>query len=127
MRYTFTNAISALGLNDGITDRRYKVVFHTLRHTFCSWLASKNVPLYTIGTPVGHKNTLSTQLYAKLSPDAKWEALKVIEQKLPLISLDLLLRHILIKILAGIQDLATVLNEGRPLTKMPLFQLYRLN
>lgn len=121
MRYTFTNAISALGLNDGITDRRYKVVFHTLRHTFCSWLASKNVPLYTIGTLVGHKNTLSTQLYAKLSPDAKWEALKVIEQKLPLISLDLLLRHILIKILAGIQDLATVLNEGRPLTKMPLF------
>ena len=80
MRYTFTNAISALGLNDGITDRRYKVVFHTLRHTFCSWLASKNVPLYTSGTLVGHKNTLSTQLYAKLSPDAKWEALKVIEQ-----------------------------------------------
>ena len=39
-----------------------------------------DVPLYTIGTLVGHKNTLSTQLYAKLSPDAKWEALKVIEQ-----------------------------------------------
>lgn len=80
LRYTFAKAVSILGLNDGITDRRYKVVFHTLRHTFCSWLASKNVPLYTIGTLVGHKNTRSTQRYAKLSPDAKWEALKLIEQ-----------------------------------------------
>lgn len=80
LRYTFAKAVSILGLNGGITDRRYKVVFHTLRHTFCSWLASKNVPLYTIGTLVGHKNTRSTQRYAKLSPDAKWEALKLIEQ-----------------------------------------------
>ena len=44
LRYTFAKAVSILGLNDGITDRRYKVVFHTLRHTFCSWLASKKRP-----------------------------------------------------------------------------------
>lgn len=75
---TFTKAVDILGLNDGITDRRFKVVFHTLRHTFCSWLASQNVPLYTIGKLVGHTSIRSTQRYAKLSPDAKWDALKLI-------------------------------------------------
>ena len=38
------------------------------------------LPLYPRGTRVGQKNTRSTQRYAKLSPDAKWEALKLIEQ-----------------------------------------------
>ena len=80
IRPTFNKAVGILGLNSGVTDRRFKVVFHTLRHTFCSWLASQNVPLYTIGTLVGHQSTRSTQRYAKLSPDAKWEALSLIEK-----------------------------------------------
>lgn len=37
---TFERAVKALGLNDGITDRRQKVVFHSLRHTFASRLES---------------------------------------------------------------------------------------
>lgn len=80
LTYTFTKAVNILGLNDGITDPRFKVVIHTLRHTFCSWLASQNVPLYTIGKLVGHTSLRSTQRYAKLSPDAKWDALKLIEK-----------------------------------------------
>ena len=68
--HTFTKAVNILGLNDGITDPRFKVVIHTLRRTFCSWLASQNVPLYTIGKLVGHTSLRSTQRYAKLSPDA---------------------------------------------------------
>ena len=77
---TFNKAVNILGLNDGITDPRYKVVIHTLRHTFCSWLASQNVPLYTIGKLVGHTSLRSTQRYAKLTPDAKWSALQLIEK-----------------------------------------------
>ncbi|WP_417031761.1 tyrosine-type recombinase/integrase [Bilophila wadsworthia] len=80
LTHTFTKAVNILGLNDGITDPRFKVVIHTLRHTFCSWLASQNVPLYTIGKLVGHTSLRSTQRYAKLSPDAKWDALKLIEK-----------------------------------------------
>lgn len=76
----FTKAVDILGLNDGITDNRFKVVIHTFRHTFCSWLASQNVPLYTIGKLVGHANLRSTQRYAKLTNDAKWDALKLIEK-----------------------------------------------
>ena len=80
LTHTFTKAVNILGLNDGITDPRFKVVIHTLRHTFCSWLASQNVPLYTIGKLMGHTSLRSTQRYAKLSPDAKWDALKLIEK-----------------------------------------------
>lgn len=76
----FTKAVDILGLNDGITDNRFKVVIHTFRHTFCSWLASQNVPLYTLGKLVGHANLRSTQRYAKLTNDAKWDALKLIEK-----------------------------------------------
>jgi integrase len=31
---TFDRVIAALGFNDGVTDPRHKVVFHTLRHTY---------------------------------------------------------------------------------------------
>ncbi len=33
---TFPRTVKALGLNQGITDKRDHVVFHTLRHTFAS-------------------------------------------------------------------------------------------
>lgn len=74
----FRLVINAIGLNDGITDTRQKVVFHTLRHTFCSWLAIKGIPIYTIGELVGHKEVRMTQRYAKLSPDTKRDALRKI-------------------------------------------------
>ncbi|MDR1051539.1 MAG: site-specific integrase, partial [Deltaproteobacteria bacterium] len=34
----FTRVVGKLGFNDGITDKRHRVWFHTLRHTFASWL-----------------------------------------------------------------------------------------
>lgn len=74
----FTDIANSIGFNDGILDNSQKVVFHTLRHTFCSWLAMKGVPLYTIGELVGHSTVDMTKRYAKLSPDTKREALKFI-------------------------------------------------
>lgn len=75
---TFARAVDDMGLNDGITDRRRKVVFHTLRHTFASWLAQKGVPLYTIGELIGHTTVQMTKRYAKLSPDNKRSAVEII-------------------------------------------------
>ncbi|MCL2790934.1 MAG: site-specific integrase [Desulfobulbus sp.] len=71
---SFVRAVADCGLNDGITDRRHKVVFHTLRHTYCSWLAISGVPLFTIGELVGHKTVEMTKRYSHLCPDAKQEA-----------------------------------------------------
>jgi integrase len=41
---TFARAVEKLGFNNGLTDRRQRVVFHTLRHTFGSWLAIQGTP-----------------------------------------------------------------------------------
>lgn len=72
---TFKRVVNALGFNAGVTDRRQKVVFHTLRHTFCSWMVIRGVPLYTVGELVGHSTVDMTRRYAHLCPDAKRDAL----------------------------------------------------
>ncbi len=75
----FPKAVAELGLNDNATDHRDKVVFHTLRHTFASWLAQKGVPLHTLAGLMGHKTTIMTQRYAHLSPEGMKAAAMLIE------------------------------------------------
>ncbi len=71
LRIYFNAAVKALGLNEGIDDRRQRVVFHSLRHTFASWLVQKGTPLYTVSKLMGHKNTRHTERYAHLAPDTQ--------------------------------------------------------
>ena len=66
--HNFATLAESLGLNDGVTDRRQKVVFHTLRHTFASWLALDGVDLYRIQKLMRHKDLTQTQRYAHLLP-----------------------------------------------------------
>ena len=66
---SFPRVVQALGLNAGITDPRQKVVFHTLRHTFASWLVQAGVPLYTVATLMGHATITMTTRYSHLAPD----------------------------------------------------------
>lgn len=42
---------------------------HKLRHTFASHLVQNRVDLYTVSKLLGHKNILTTQIYAHLIPD----------------------------------------------------------
>jgi len=71
----FERAVAALGLNDGISDPRQKVVFHTLRHTFASWLAMAGTPLHVIKELMGHQTLAMTERYSHLLPDTKVRAL----------------------------------------------------
>lgn len=66
---TFTRAIQELKFNENITDSRQKIVFHSLRHTFASWLVQKGIPLYTVAQLMGHSSLEMTQRYAHLAPD----------------------------------------------------------
>ncbi len=70
----FQRIVDDLGFNDGIDDPRRKVVFHTCRHTFASWLAIQGTPLYTIAKLMGHKSIAMSERYAHLSPDHKRDA-----------------------------------------------------
>jgi len=77
---TFSRVVKYLGLNPKGTHDSQKVVFHTLRHTFASWLAIAGVPLYTISTLLGHASIDMTKRYAHLCPDTKQEAVEKIAQ-----------------------------------------------
>ncbi len=65
----YAKAVKELGLNENVTDRRNKVVFHTLRHTCASWLALKGVPLFKIQKLLGHSSIKMTERYSHLLPD----------------------------------------------------------
>ena len=77
---TFMRAVENLDLNEGITDPRQKVVFHTLRHTFASWLAIQGTPILTIKELMGHQSLAMTERYSHLSPDHKKQAVEGIER-----------------------------------------------
>lgn len=70
----FMRSVSALGLNAGVEDRRQRVTFHTLRHTFASWLAIQGTPILAIKDLMGHRSLAMTERYAKLIPDSKRQA-----------------------------------------------------
>lgn len=72
---TFERVVNRLGLNNGIIDRRQKVVFHTCRHSFASWLAIQGIPMYTISKLMGHKSIVMSERYSHLSPNHKKDAI----------------------------------------------------
>lgn len=76
----FFKAVESAGLNEGIVDPLQKVTFHTLRHTFASWLALRGTPLFTIRELMRHKDIRMTMRYSHLIPDHKREAINGIEK-----------------------------------------------
>ena len=75
---TFGRAVEYLGLNDGAFDPRDKIVFHSLRHTFASWLVQKDQPLYVVSELLGHSTLEMTSRYAHLNSERKSGATAVI-------------------------------------------------
>jgi integrase len=76
---TFERAVNKLGLNKDVEDPRQRVVFHSLRHTFASWLAIQGTPILTIKELLGHKTLAMTERYAHLTPDMKKRATLALE------------------------------------------------
>ncbi|QTO41360.1 tyrosine-type recombinase/integrase [Desulfovibrio desulfuricans] len=94
---TFERTVKKLGLNntgvervaaDGrivaveISDARQRIVFHSLRHTFASWLVQNGTPLYTVAKLMGHSTLEMTQRYSHLTPDTLRKATLSLEDML---------------------------------------------
>lgn len=82
MSNAFNRAVKDLGFNDGIVDRRQKLIFHSYRHSFASWLVSEGEDLYRVQKLMGHASLAMVQRYAHLAPDALKGSMTRFEQNL---------------------------------------------
>jgi len=64
---TFSRIVEGLGLNEGVTDRKQRVTFHTLRHTYATHLYESTHDLYLTQRSLGHATGTMTARYAKMS------------------------------------------------------------
>jgi integrase len=53
--------------------------FHSLRHTFASWLVQKGVSIYEVSKLLGHADIKTTQIYAHLRSDDLRNAVEMLE------------------------------------------------
>ena len=68
--------------NEGITDPRDKVTFHTCRHTCASWMVMQGVSLYLVQKVLGHSTIQVTERYSHLAPDQLQLAANAIDRSL---------------------------------------------
>lgn len=76
----FKNVVNEL-FNQGVTDKRYVVCFHTLRHTFASRLVEGSTDLYAVSKLMGHSTIRMTERYSHLSPEKLRTAVKSLSEK----------------------------------------------
>ena len=79
---TFNRTVADLKFNGGVDDRRERVCFHTLRHTYASWLVQSGIPLYEVKERLGHRTLTMTERYSHLSPVAGRATVDTIEKLL---------------------------------------------
>lgn len=73
VKTAFKKACKDAGLVYG-RDKSDGVTFHTLRHTFGTYLAKQNTHIRTIQELMGHKTIKMTQRYTKVAEDDKRQA-----------------------------------------------------
>jgi len=83
MSDTFNRSVDELKLNKGIEDRRFKVTFHTCRHSFASRLVESGEDLYVVKELLGHSDFKMTSRYAHLGENTLQNAVKRMESKMP--------------------------------------------
>jgi len=79
---TFQRVLDELGWNEGVEDRRNRVTFHTLRHTFCALHVMAGTSLSVLAELLGHRSLEMVKRYSHLLPEARREAAKRLEEVL---------------------------------------------
>lgn len=77
---TFERVVKDTGLNAGIRDKRQKVVFHSLRHTFASWLVQGGESLYSVKELLGHSTLIMTERYSHIAASQLKTAIENLEK-----------------------------------------------
>ncbi len=68
--------------NEGVEDRRFRVVFHTLRHSFASLLVENGVPIFAVKELLGHKTLAMATRYSHMAPDTLRKSVSVLNEAL---------------------------------------------
>jgi integrase len=76
--HNFTTIVENAELVVGRADPR-GVVFHTLRHTFASWLVMAGIDLYPVAQLLGDTLAMVERTYAHLAPDFKRRAIEALK------------------------------------------------
>ncbi|HRT81546.1 MAG TPA: site-specific integrase [Oscillospiraceae bacterium] len=78
----FADTVKELGFNEGVSDRKQKVTFHTLRHTYATHLYEATHDLYLTQKSLGHATVSMTARYAKMSESRLREGTAALEKSL---------------------------------------------
>lgn len=79
---TFRKVVKELGFNDGVTDSKQRICFHSLRHTAASWATQEGSSPYEVKELLGHKSLAMVTRYSHLAPDAMKKVASHLEDKL---------------------------------------------
>jgi integrase len=78
----FDRAITEIGLNDGINDPKQRVCFHSLRHTYASWLVESGADLYVVQRLLGHANISMTTRYSHIGENLFTKTIQRLEENM---------------------------------------------
>lgn len=78
MTKTYKRCLEDLRINANVTDTREIACFHTLRHTYASWLVQRGLSLEKVADLLGHKTLQMTNRYKHLSEKHYHEAAEVL-------------------------------------------------
>lgn len=76
---TFPRVIEDLVLNEGM-DKRHRLDFHSMRHTFASRLAMAGIPLTVLRDLLGHRDLQMVSRYSHLIPSMAEKAISALEE-----------------------------------------------
>lgn len=79
---TFPIVVEELGLNDGITDARQRICFHSLRHSYASTHAQRGESIFTIAALMGHSTIKMSERYSHHDPEKLKKTAERLEEDL---------------------------------------------
>lgn len=79
LSHSYRRAVEEAGLNNGITDRKMKICFHSLRHTFASRVLKAGASIYETSKLLGHGSVKVTERYSHVVQEDLQSAVKRME------------------------------------------------